>query len=165
MIETSETIDTVHIVHKSLGELHHQFLELHDPIDAAGGVVINDKKEFLLIFRLGKWDLPKGKVKKGENFVTAAKREVMEETNVSLNGIIDHLPSSYHTYFDKKGRRKLKTTYWFLMEVRSDMTMSPQKEEGIEQVIWVDSFQLEGYLKNTWKSVADVIEEAQSRMN
>ena len=51
------------------------------------------------------------------------------------------------------------------MEVRSDMTMSPQKEEGIEQVIWVDSFQLEGYLKNTWKSVADVIEEAQSRMN
>ena len=164
MVETSDTINSVHVVHKSLGDLHRQFLEYYEPIDAAGGVVVNDKKELLLIFRNGKWDLPKGKVEPGEQVIAAAKREVAEETNVSLKGILDHLPSSFHTYLDKKGRRKLKTTYWFLMKLHSDLTMSPQKEEGIEKVIWADGIQLENCLENTWKSIEEVIEQAQKRL-
>ena len=35
-------------------------------IEAAGGVVLNDTNEILLIYRLDKWDLPKGKLEKGE---------------------------------------------------------------------------------------------------
>ena len=33
-------------------------------IKAAGGVVINENGDFLMIFRHGKWDLPKGKLKR-----------------------------------------------------------------------------------------------------
>src|SRR6185369_14728239 len=33
-------------------------------IDAAGGLVKNEKGELLMIFRNGKWDLPKGKLEK-----------------------------------------------------------------------------------------------------
>ena len=36
-------------------------------LKAAGGLVINEKNAFLGIFRRQKWDLPKGKVEKGEN--------------------------------------------------------------------------------------------------
>src|SRR3954462_6861325 len=31
-------------------------------VKAAGGMVLNEKKEILMIFRRGKWDLPKGKL-------------------------------------------------------------------------------------------------------
>ncbi len=34
---------------------------------AGGGMVFNDKKEILFIHRNGKWDLPKGKIEKGED--------------------------------------------------------------------------------------------------
>ena len=35
-------------------------------ITAAGGLVLNSRKEFLFIFRGGKWDLPKGSIEKGK---------------------------------------------------------------------------------------------------
>ena len=165
MIETSDTIRSVHLIHKSLRELHEMFLDVHRPIDAAGGVVINEQNEMLMIYRLGKWDLPKGKVEKGEDIIAAAKREVTEETNVSVNGIIDHLPSTLHTYHDRKGKRILKTTYWFLMKVRSDLAMRPQVEEGIEKIAWASELDREQYLQNTYQSINEVISQASSRLN
>ena len=51
-------------------------------IKAAGGVVQNSQNKYLLIFRRGKWDLPKGKIDKGETIKNAATREVMEETGL-----------------------------------------------------------------------------------
>src|SRR6478735_3106050 len=47
-------------------------------VKASGGVVRKQEK-VLLIFRLGKWDLPKGKLKKKEESIKCAKREVEEE--------------------------------------------------------------------------------------
>jgi len=35
-------------------------------IIAAGGLVTNENNELLMIFRRGKWDLPKGKADEGE---------------------------------------------------------------------------------------------------
>ena len=54
-------------------------------IKAAGGVV-SKKDKVLMIYRLGKWDFPKGKFDKGETPAECAKREVEEETNVMVNG-------------------------------------------------------------------------------
>ena len=48
-------------------------------IHAAGGLVRNIKGQYLFIFRNGKWDLPKGKIEKGEGIKSAAIREVEEE--------------------------------------------------------------------------------------
>ena len=36
--------------------------------------------KLLMIFRRGKWDLPKGKLDKGETFERCAVREIEEET-------------------------------------------------------------------------------------
>ena len=47
---------------------------------AAGGLVFNAHEELLMIERWDRWDLPKGKVEKGESLPDAAWREVEEET-------------------------------------------------------------------------------------
>ena len=51
-------------------------------VQAAGGLVRNNKGKMLFIFRKNKWDLPKGKVDKGETLENGAMREVEEETGV-----------------------------------------------------------------------------------
>ena len=51
-------------------------------VEAAGGLVYNKEDELLMIFRNGKWDLPKGKKEKGEEIESCAKREVQEECGV-----------------------------------------------------------------------------------
>ena len=51
-------------------------------IEAAGGLVFNEKNELLMIFRRGFWDLPKGKVDEGETLEQCAVREVQEETGL-----------------------------------------------------------------------------------
>ena len=60
-------------------------------IEAAGGVVKNAKGELLFIYRLGKWDLPKGKIDEGEVKETTAVREIEEECGVSGLQIIKEL--------------------------------------------------------------------------
>ena len=110
------------------------------PIKAAGGVVYrikNDKLQVLLIFRNGTWDLPKGKLEKGESIPMCAVREVSEETNSALPIIVSDLGTTYHEYREKK-KHFGKTTYWYSMIYGSDQSFIPQSEEGIEDIEWRD---------------------------
>ena len=59
-----------------------KIISLYSLIEASGGVVLNEENKLLWIYRLGKWDLPKGKLEKNESFKVAAIREVEEECNV-----------------------------------------------------------------------------------
>src|SRR5690606_20242935 len=70
-------------------------------VKAGGGLVIKDDK-ILMIYRLGVWDLPKGKLDKKEKSSDGALREVDEECN-SKGEILEKLPKSWHSY-DFKGR-------------------------------------------------------------
>ena len=49
-------------------------------IEAAGGVVVNDCGQWLMIRRNGRWDLPKGHLECGERIEECAAREIEEET-------------------------------------------------------------------------------------
>ena len=53
--------------HSKLNELKKAFFKKFTLVQAAGGLVKNESDEILLIFRRGKWDLPKGKLDKGES--------------------------------------------------------------------------------------------------
>jgi len=66
----------------SADSLQEELYELFTPIDAGGGVVMNERDEVLMIFRRGKWDLPKGKCDDGEEIDACALREVSEETGL-----------------------------------------------------------------------------------
>ena len=52
-------------------------------VEAAGGIVEKDGK-LLMIYRRKMWDIPKGKLDKGETIQECAVREVEEETGVKV---------------------------------------------------------------------------------
>jgi len=106
---------------------------------AGGGLVYNDKKQILFIYRNGKWDLPKGKIEKGEDIKTCAIREVEEETGVKDLTIKKFITKTYHV-FRRNGKLKLKETYWYEMHTTYEGDLIPQENEGIKKVKW-KSFQ------------------------
>ena len=97
---------------------------------AAGGVVEKDDN-YLLIYRKKKWDLPKGKLDKGESIEACALREVEEETGVKPS-LEKEITAVWHTYISNK-KYILKKTYWYAMKCVDDSKMAPQKDEGIKK--------------------------------
>lgn len=122
-------------------------------IKAAGGVVYRDGK-VLMIFRLGKWDFPKGKLEKGESSATGAKREVEEECNIRVS-VGDKICNTWHTY-SQGGRNILKKTTWYRMSCVDDSRMRPQEEEDIELVKWMNKKEIEVALINAYRSIRHV---------
>jgi len=126
-------------------------------IEAAGGLVLNDKGKVLMIHRLGVWDLPKGKIEKSEFPSNAAAREIKEECGIGKLKIIKELPSTYHIY-EMKGKKYLKRTYWFLMTCSDDSKPVPQAEENIDEVRWMSKTRMKGInSKNTYASILEVL--------
>jgi|SRR3954470_13883038 len=137
-------------------QLFAYFSKLFKVIDAAGGLVRNEKKQWLFIFRHEKWDLPKGKLEKNEAITDAAIREVEEECGIKGLTIIKQLPASYHIYFIKQ-QAVLKRTYWFEMDCKDKSPLVPQQEEGITDVKWLSKTDLKKVWDNTYESVRDVM--------
>ena len=106
-------------------------------IRAGGGLVKNAKNEYLLIFRNGYWDLPKGKPNSGESIETCALREVQEETGISNLTIVREMPETYHLYTDSDGEIILKKCCWFEMKTADEQSLTPQFEEGISEAVWL----------------------------
>ena len=111
------------------------------PIIAAGGVIFikddsSKEPKVLLIYRNGFWDLPKGKLEKGESIPMCAVREVAEETGSEIPILISELSTTYHEYQEKK-KHYGKTTYWYSMIYPRIQNLIPQKSEGIEKIDWV----------------------------
>ncbi|MFT6996311.1 MAG: 8-oxo-dGTP pyrophosphatase MutT (NUDIX family) [Cryomorphaceae bacterium] len=105
-------------------------------IDAGGGLVRNENNEYLLIYRKGKWDLPKGKIEEDETPEQGALREVEEECGVNDLKLGVELTPTYHTY-EQDGIRILKRTYWYDM-TSAQKEFVPQAEEDIEKAEWMD---------------------------
>lgn len=118
-------------------------------IEAAGGIVSNNKNENLLIYRNEHWDLPKGKIERGETPEQGALREVEEETGMKHLKIERPLLESYHMY-DLYGGWHLKKTYWFLMHTDQPDPIQPQTEEGITQCIWASADERKKHLEGSY---------------
>ncbi len=129
-----------------------EFTSLHNIIETAGGVVLNLTGEILMIYRLEKWDLPKGKMEKGEAAKQTALREVQEECGIPKPKIIRKLPITYHVY-KLKGEAILKNSYWFEMLLTHKVELTPQKEENIEKAIWAKPNEARQYLNNSYASI------------
>jgi len=125
----------IYLVHPEPVHFFQQFKMAFRQLPAAGGVVRQNER-LLFIFRRNKWDLPKGKIDDGENARQAALREVEEECGAHDLKIGEELSPSYHTY-EQNGVRILKTTYWFEM-ISAQEKFTPETEEDIEKVEWVD---------------------------
>lgn len=151
-----QDIDEAYFLNDKLENLLTFFSAMFKIIEAAGGLVQNNEGKWLFIFRNGKWDLPKGKIEKGEKVRTAAIREVEEECGISKLQIIKELPSTYHTYFMEE-KQVLKRTYWFEMTCADTSALVPQVEEGITDVQWLAKSEFKKVKINTYESILDVL--------
>lgn len=126
-------------------------------IDAAGGLV-KRKKLFLLIKRKGFWDIPKGKIDKGERVEEAAIREVAEECGIDGHEVVRPLCTTYHTMKYKK-RLALKRTFWFVMKYTGPKTTIPQIKEGITKVKWMSEEHMLAIRGRTYGSINEVLDQ------
>ena len=152
----SSSEKNIYVQGDSFHEVWELFFGRYKTVQAAGGVVINNKNQVLFIFRNGFWDLPKGKVEDGEAIEIAAIREVEEECGIKNPIIEKKLLVTYHTY-DTYGENCIKPTHWYLMEYSGAEELLPQEEEGITNVQWVNQEDIASKMLNTFGSIIDVI--------
>ena len=130
-------------------------------IKAGGGLVRNGEGELLLIFRRGKWDLPKGKLDEGETIEACALREVEEETGVKHLALGELMSVTWHEYIDKwVGEDVIKETHWFKMDVAGVPALVPQTEEDITAIEWTKKSDLPKRMEQSYITIIDVLEES-----
>jgi len=125
-------------------------------VKAAGGLV-RKKEKFLMIYRMKKWDLPKGKIEKGEKNRKAAAREVEVECNVTVK-VDGKICTTWHTYTMNK-RAMIKKTRWYIMDVVDDTKMRPALAEDIEETRWMNGKEVYHALEHSYKSINYVFEQ------
>ncbi|MEQ9441188.1 MAG: NUDIX domain-containing protein [Cyclobacteriaceae bacterium] len=123
----------------------------------AGGGIVRKGDKILMIYRLGKWDLPKGKLEKKESPVEGALREVEEECGVQVTPL-DEICQTWHTYTRNK-KKYLKRTYWFAMDCLDDSQLQPQIEEDIEEVRWMRTLEVHQALYDSYFSIRYVFRQ------
>lgn len=153
-----EQLKNLYIVHKDIDLVFNKFTRLYELIEAAGGLVKNIDQKILLIFRCGKWDLPKGKLKKDELPEIGAIREVEEECGIQNLEIKKLVEITYHTY-KVLGKDILKRTYWYEMVYHGNQNPTPQIEEEITEVKWIKNDQIFEITDNTFLSIIDVFKK------
>ena len=147
----------LYIVHCDLDDLFENIKKCFKYLEAAGGVVMDSDGRVLIIRRLGKWDLPKGKAEKGESLQNTAIREVMEECGLSkMPEITDELTNTYHTY-RQNGKYILKRTTWYTMYYDGNEKLKPQYSENITIAEWFPKNDLDIVMKDTYQSIKQVL--------
>lgn len=151
------SIETLYLYGEKPELIWETYKSLYTIIEAAGGLVLNKASHALLIFRLGKWDLPKGKVEKKETIEKAAIREVIEECGVKDLQIESKLCDTYHIY-SLNDKQILKISHWYLMRCHdNEPELIPQIIEGITDAKWMTANETLIILDNTYSSVKDVL--------
>lgn len=103
-------------------------------IEKAGAIILSQKNPSLiaLLYRSKQndWSFPKGHVENNESPIKAAIREILEETGLSVDLIIDLPPIDYiHP------KENLVVNYMFLMKSKNDDLLKP--EFNGDKIVWI----------------------------
>ncbi|WP_042722071.1 NUDIX hydrolase [Flavobacterium sp. B17] len=154
------SVKELNVFGDNIDAIWSEFQKLFRIIEAAGGIVNNPAGDILFIKRLGKWDLPKGKMEKGESREESAVREIEEETGLANVELVKFINTTYHIYVERNGDKVLKCTHWFEMNFDGEDTSKPQIEEGITEVAWKNTTQIENEVfPSTFKNIKLIIRE------
>lgn len=142
----------------SQSSLQKELHKLYEPIEAGGGVVVNEAGAVLMIYRRGKWDLPKGKCDEGEAIAECAVREVSEETGLQNLQLGEKICDTYHIYSQKK-QNLLKCTTWYKMKGTSKDVLQPQQEENIQEARWIPAADLRPLVYKSYEAIREVLQQ------
>ena len=130
-------------------------------VEAAGGIVENKLGEMLLIYRRERWDLPKGHIDAGEDALSAAIREIAEETGVVGLNFVAPIGNTLHAY-NVYGKWELKLTHWFAFSCHSSST-TPQTDEDIVLAVWADREKTIECMTNSYPTIREIVYEYEHR--
>ena len=133
------------------------FLKTKFKVVRAAGGLIKKKDRFLMIYRMKKWDLPKGKKDGDEDYKQTAEREILEECNVKVK-VGKKICTTWHTYTMNRNSM-LKKTRWYAMDLIDDSKIKPQVEEDIEEIRWMTRKEVYHALENSYNSIRFVMGE------
>ena len=154
VLKIFETTNTIVVIDSMIEPYIERFVSEFKYVEAAGGLVENEKGETLMIYCYRHWDLPKGHIDEGESAEVCAVREVAEETGVEGAKIVRFLCNTLHAY-GVYGVWELKQTSWYLLSATSCPT-KPQKEEDIAIAKWCSKEELEENLRSTYPTIRNV---------
>lgn len=154
---SKKKLPEAYIYHPNHEEILKKFTKKIKLEVAAGGVVTNKEGKVLFIYRNDKWDLPKGKLDKGETIEQCALREVEEETGVKGLKIENFLKTTYHV-FKRNGIYKLKEVHWFAMRTNYEGELIPEVKEGIVKVKWKGPRKIQKALQNSYTNIKILFE-------
>ncbi|RLD29994.1 MAG: NUDIX hydrolase [Bacteroidetes bacterium] len=149
-------IQSIRLIGKNKDKLLKRFLKLLPNVIAGGGKVYNTEGDILFIYRNNKWDLPKGKAESKETIDKTAIREVEEETGVKGLSITKPLEMTYHI-FKRNGKYRIKITYWFEMKTNYNGKLTPQENEGITKVEWLNPKQITRAMENSYANIKELV--------
>jgi ADP-ribose pyrophosphatase YjhB (NUDIX family) len=129
------------------------------PVTIAAGGVQHEEGKLLFIYRKKRWDLPKGRVDKGETLEGAAKREVKEETGVKKIKVGKPAGVTYHV-FKRNNRYQLKETHWFFMKTSYEGVLTPEIKEDITKATWKNKSKTAKAIKNTYPNIEDLFDKS-----
>lgn len=153
----NEGVNTISIFSKELEKSWGEFKNYFNIVMAAGGIVKNEKDEYLVIERNGYLDLPKGHIEKDELSKDAALREVAEECGLKNHKIqVSNPKFSYHIY-PLNNVWILKKTYWYSMTASLNESLLAQKEEGITGIMWMSAKEILKNKDRFYQSLLDLI--------
>jgi len=120
---------------------------------------IDDIWHMLLIQhgRVKYWGYPKGHAEPGETPVAAAKRELREETNLTVVRFLADSPFEEHYVFTSGRMKVFKTVSFFAAEVAGDLKLQEDEVSGCR---WLPLDSAEEHLtyetdKAIWRRVKD----------
>ena len=159
IFETAKSVAFVSPTQEDADRFFAEFASQFVPIEAGGGLVASPRGEVLMIFRNGRWDLPKGKLEPGEEIAQCAVREVEEECGIAGLELGKLLTRTYHLY-ELRGKWILKRTTWYAMANDGAGELVPQAEEGITDIRWIAPDNLHFYVENTYPTIREVFAAA-----
>jgi 8-oxo-dGTP pyrophosphatase MutT (NUDIX family) len=139
--------------------LQEELHAIYEPVAAGGGVVMNENDAVLMIYRRGKWDLPKGKQDEGEDIAQCAIREVSEETGLQHLKLKNKICETYHIYTQNR-QNLLKCTTWYRMKAAGSEPLVPQAEENILEARWIPESELSPIVFKSYEAIREVLQEA-----
>jgi 8-oxo-dGTP pyrophosphatase MutT (NUDIX family) len=141
---------TLHLSVKDSRAIRNYLKKRYKVVHAAGGL-IEKKDRYLMIFRMKKWDLPKGKKDPGETSKQTAQREVKEECGIDVR-VGKRIVTTWHTYTMNKSPM-LKRTRWYKMDLLDDSGMKPDAREQIEEIRWMTKKEVYHALEHSYNSI------------